>query len=178
VTCRLLQTPSSGGAKKKAAPSHPHFADYVTHSFMRRIAPATFEIIARSGIRWHSAANKPIIISVLRNYIIDNDIDGLAEHYDSMRDRSDRGEKIMVTKFLRSAQHAARQHREYVAWIIDRLFEPTPNEPQMVRVKEEVFGVAGGAPIIQPTNDAMMDLRNQPKGAQCSHLIESLEYSF
>ena len=109
MTCRVLQTPSSGGAKTKAAPSHPHFVDYVTHSFMRRIAPATFEIIARSGIRWHTAANKPIIISVLRNYIIDNDIDGLAEHYDSMRDRSDRGEKIMVTKFLRSAQHAARQ---------------------------------------------------------------------
>jgi hypothetical protein len=148
-------------------PSHPHFD--VTQSFMRRIAPATFEIIARSGIRWHTAANKSVVIAVLRKYIIDNDIDGLAECYDSMRERSDKSEKQMVTKFLRSAQHAARQHREYVAWIIDRLFQPTNLEPQLVRVKEEIFGVNGGGPIIEPSHEAMRELlHNQPKGAQHS----------
>ena len=129
MTCRVLQAPSSGGgsggAKTAAAPTapprHPTFSDYVTTSFMRRISPATFEIISRSGIRWHNAANKALVIAVLRNYIIDNDIDGLADHYDTLRDKSDKGEKKMVAKFLRSAQHAARQHREYIAFIINRL---------------------------------------------------------
>ena len=173
MTCRVLQAPSSGGgsggAKTAAAPTapprHPTFSDYVTTSFMRRISPATFEIISRSGIRWHNAANKALVIAVLRNYIIDNDIDGLADHYNILRDKSDKGEKKMVAKFLRSAQHAARQHREYIAFIINRLFEPTPNEPQLVHVKEAVFGVAGGGAIIPTNHEAMMDLRRQPKGA-------------
>ena len=41
---------------------------------MRRLAPATLEIIARSGLRWHNAANKAMVAAVLRSYIIQNDI--------------------------------------------------------------------------------------------------------
>ena len=58
---------------------HGNFADYVNHSFKRRLAPATFEIIARSGVRWHNAANNAVVAAVLRNYIIQNDMDGLAQ---------------------------------------------------------------------------------------------------
>lgn len=46
--------------------------------FMRRITPATYEIVALSGVRWHRATNKSVIVAVLRNYIIENDIDCLA----------------------------------------------------------------------------------------------------
>ncbi len=41
---------------------------------MCRLAPATLEIIARSGLRWHNAANNAVVAAVLRSYIIQNDI--------------------------------------------------------------------------------------------------------
>ncbi len=72
---------------KTPAPSRGNFADsdYVNQSFMRRLAPATLEIIARSGlgVRWHNAANKAMVAAVLCSYIIQNCIDGHAAHYDS-----------------------------------------------------------------------------------------------
>ena len=79
---------------------------------MRRLAPATLEIIASSGLRWHNAANKAMVAAVLRSYIIQNDIDGLAAHYDSLRETSAGGEKTMVHRFICSGMHAARQQRE------------------------------------------------------------------
>jgi hypothetical protein len=70
---------------------------------MRRLAPATLEIIASSGLRWHNSVNKAMVAAVLCSYIIQNDIDGLAAHYDSLRKTSAGGEKTMVHRFMRIA---------------------------------------------------------------------------
>ena len=146
------QTPKSSGVNstksKSPAPLHCNFADYVKQSLIRRLAPATFEIIARSGVRWHNATNKATVAAVLRSYIIRNDIDGLAAHYDSLRARSAVGEKKMVDNFLRSGMHAARQHRELIAKFVNLLFSPTPDQPALNYVKQSVFGVDEGQPIL------------------------------
>jgi hypothetical protein len=148
--------------------------DYITHSFMRRLAPATLEIIARSGVRWHNAANRAIVAAVLRNYIIQNDIDGLAAHYDNLREKSSAGEKLMVKKFIRSGMHAARKHREYIAELVNHLFMPTPGQPAINYVKETVFGVDQGEAIIWPLHPAMANLRSQPKGNSTVFVTTSL----
>ena len=67
---------------------------------MRRLAPATLEIIIRSGVRWHNAANKAMVAAVLSSDIIQNNIDCLAAHYDSLRETSAGGEKTMVHRFV------------------------------------------------------------------------------
>ena len=136
----------------------------VNHSFMCRLAPATFEIIARSGVRWHNAANKAVVTAVLRNYIIQNDIHGLAAHYDSLRAQSQGGEKDMVARFIRSGMHSARQHRELIAKFVALLFSPTPDQPALNYVKKTVFDVDDGGPILGPEHPAMVALRVQPKG--------------
>ena len=127
---------------------------------MRRLAPASLEIIARG----HAA--------VLRSYIIQNDIDGLAAHYDSLRARSAVGEKKMVDNFLRSGMHAARQHRELIAKFVNLLFSPTPDQPALNYVKQSVFGVDEVQPILAPEHSAMVALRDQPKG-DCTVLVTS-----
>ena len=134
---------------------------------MRQLAPATFEIIARSGVRWHNAANKAIVAAVLRNYVIQkdqNDMDGLAAHYDSLRATSAGGEKDVVAKFIRSGMHSARQHRELIAKFVALLFSPTPDQPALNYVKKTVFDVDDGGPILGPEHPAMIALRVQPKG--------------
>jgi len=143
---------------------HGNFADYVNQALIRRLGPATFEIIARSGVRWHNAANKAVVTAVLRNYIIQNDIHGLAAHYDSLRAKSAGGEKDMVAKFIRSGMHSARQHRELIAKFVALLFSPTPDQPALNYVKKTVFDVDDGGPILGPEHPAMIALRVQPKG--------------
>ena len=137
---------------------------------MRRLASATFEIMARSRVRWHTAANKAVIAAVLRNYIIQNDIHGLAAHYDSLRAQSQGGEKDMVARFIRSGMHSARQHRELIAKIVALLFSPTPDQPALNYVKKTVFDMEDGGPILGPEHPAMVALRVQPKG-DCTILV-------
>ncbi len=65
-------------------------------------------------LKMHRAANKAMVAAVLRSYIIQNDIDGLAEHYDSLRETSAGGEKTMFNRFICSGMHATRQHKELI----------------------------------------------------------------
>ena len=53
------------------------------------------------------------------------DVDGLAESFDSLRYKSPKAEKTLLGRWLRSGQHAARKHREKVAEIVASLFKDT-----------------------------------------------------
>jgi hypothetical protein len=104
---RLYHWPGEGAQSAPPAPApqpsaqrHTNFKDYVAHSFMRQIAPATYQIIARSGVCWHNAAQQAAIVAVLRNKIIQHDVYGLAAQHDSLREKSDSGEKTTVIKFV------------------------------------------------------------------------------
>ena len=181
MTCRVLQAPSSGGgsggAKTAAAPTapprHATFSDYVTTSFMRRISPATFEIISRSGIRWHNAANKALVIAVLRNYIIDNDIDGLADHYDTLRDKSDKGEKKWLLDFFVAHSMLRASIGSMLHSLSTVCLNPHPTNHNwcMSRKRYSVPLAPAWWGTNHPAEPSSNDrLRNQPKGAQCSHL--------
>ena len=132
-------------------------------SFLRNIAgPITPELIARIGIKWHGAGNKPAAASVMRNIVLAEDLQGLAEHYDEYAKNSTKEELKVLRRILRSGQHAARQHREKTAGLVEELFKQTPSENGPLRfVKETVFGVADGAPIMDkdthPVFDAMFE---------------------
>ena len=102
-----------------------NLADYVTHSLLRRLSVLTREVIARVGVRWHNAHNKAVIVPIIRNHIISKDVDGLAESFDSLRDKSPKAEMTLLGRWLRSGQHAARKHREKVAEIVASLFKDT-----------------------------------------------------
>ena len=86
-----MQTPSTGvkGAKTQVASSktptcaQDNLADYVTYSLHSRLSVVTPEVIARVGVRWHNAHNKAVIASIIRNHIISEDVDVLAESFDS-----------------------------------------------------------------------------------------------
>ena len=91
-------------------------------------------------------------------------MDGLAAHYDSLRETSAGGEKEMVARFVRSGMHTVRHQRELVAIFVDPLFSPTPDQPALNYVKKTVFDVDDGGPILEPEHPAMIALRVQPKG--------------
>jgi hypothetical protein len=58
--------------------------------------------------------------------------------------------------------YAARNHKDYVSRMVAKLFRPTPNDKKLCFVKEEVFGIKDGAPIIGPDHPVMLEMFEQP----------------
>jgi hypothetical protein len=62
--------------------------------------------------------------------------------------------------------HATRNHKHYVMEMVSKLFRATPNDKKLCFVKEEVFGITDGGPIIGPDHTVMLEMFAQPiKGA-------------
>jgi hypothetical protein len=120
-------------------------------SFARAISRITPELIARLGAKWHGAHNKAAAANVMRNAVIALDLNGLAASYDDLAAADKKMEIEVVTRMLRSGQHAARQHRERTAALVRELFAQTPADNEALRdVKLNVFGVEDGKPIMDP----------------------------
>jgi len=174
VSC-LEQTPGSAKSARSSAKTPNSKAKetapivrldkFATTSVLRRLSgEITAQVIARVGDRWHNAHNKGMVASIIRNHIICTDMDGIGDSYDDMRNSCPAGEVEMVMRFLRSGQHAARQHRENVAKIVASLFRDTPTDAALVHVKKEVFGVEGGKAIMKDDHPAIQELLGLPKG--------------
>ena len=46
--------------------------------------------------------------------------------------------------------------------MVAKLFRATPNDKKLCFVKEEVFGIKDGAPIIGPDHPVMLEMFEQP----------------
>ena len=68
-----------------------------------------------------------------------------------------------------SHAHAARNHQLLVRAKVVKLFEQTPaDDVRLIFIKEEVFGIPDGRPIIGPEHPVMVEMFAQPiVGTQC-----------
>ena len=115
-------------------------------------------VIAYSGYRWHNSANRNEMIQILR-YITMNK-GGVYIHWDALQARSQKtnDQKALGTKCAASHAHATREHRGYVRNAVAKLFQDTPGDKKLCFVKEEVFGIKGGGPIIDTDHPVMRDM--------------------
>jgi len=67
-----------------------------------------------------------------------------------------------TAQFAKSHAHAAWSHQALVRTAVAMLFQDTPNEPKLNYVKEEVFGILGGRPIIGPDHPVVVEMMAQP----------------
>ena len=145
-------------------------------TFIRSAATITPELIARFGAKWHGAINKPAVANVLRSAVIQEDICGLAESYDRLADKSQKDELTVVTRILRSGQHAARQHRERTAACVRELFAQTPPDNLALRhVKLTVFGVPDGKPIMHLHTHPFFEAMNNEYDGPAEQTIVTFE---
>ena len=70
--------------------------------------------------------------------------------------------KALGGKVAASHAHATRTHKLCVREAVAKLFRATPNDIKLCFVKEEVFGIADGGPIIGPDHPAMLEMFAQP----------------
>ena len=82
----------------------------------------------------------------MRYLVQAHDVENLGDVYEPLQANSKKAEDNVVARILRSGAHAARQHRQRVSDLVRQLFEHTPDDVEMMHVKETVFGVKGGKP--------------------------------
>ena len=129
-------------------------------------------MIAHSGYRWHNAAARYEMNRILRNLTIRKG--GVYIHWDALAARSHNlrtnNEKALAAKIAASHAHAARNHQEYIKRAVSKLFQATPNDIKLCFVKEEVFGIADGGPIIGADHPVMTEVFAIPiAGALCTY---------
>ena len=119
-------------------------------------------IIAGLGYRWHNKVSRDDMIQVMRAIAMGRG--GLFVHWDALDARSPKSSNAhqLGCKVAQSHAHAAKNHRDYVAGGVSALFQATPNDPALVWVKNEVFGIADGGPIIPPDHPVIQEMVAQP----------------
>jgi hypothetical protein len=104
------------------------------------------QLISSVGYRWNNGASGKGI-QLARNIIISKNIGGFAEHYERLREQNTKSERQLLAKLRLSHQHALQNHRVHLRQIISELFEQT-YDSKINFIKQSVFGVDDGAPII------------------------------
>jgi hypothetical protein len=129
-------------------------------------------IIAHSGYRWHNAVVRNEMIQILRFLTIRKR--GVYIHWDALAARSvgltSNNVSALGRKIAASHAHAARNHQAYVNRAVYKLFQATPDDMKLCFVKEEVFGIADGGPIIGADHPVMTEVFAIPiAGALCTY---------
>jgi hypothetical protein len=85
-------------------------------------------------------------------------------HWDALDARSEKSNnaKALGGKITASHVHVIRMHKLYVRGAVVKLFRATPNENKLCFVKEEVFWITDGSPIIGPDHPVMREMFAQP----------------
>ncbi len=115
------------------------------------------EIVARFGLRWHSAVINPVLQNLIRHAIVSHNIGGYGPQYDDLYDENPEAELKMVQKLRASHAHTVRKHRERLATIVSQFFLQT-TDPVINWAKEKVFHITDGGPLLPDTHPAMVGL--------------------
>jgi hypothetical protein len=119
-------------------------------------------MIAVVGHRWHNSVNRDTMIQILRYLTIRKG--GVYAHWDALHARSAKSNnaKALGDKIAKSHAHAAGKHQAFVRTAVVKLFQDTPNDKKLNFVKEEVFGIIEGRPIIGPDHPIVLEMMAQP----------------
>jgi hypothetical protein len=119
-------------------------------------------MIAVVGHRWHNAVNRDTMIQILRYLTIRKG--GVYAHWDALETRSAKSNdaKKLADQIAKSHAHAAGKHQAFVRTAVAKLFQDTPNDTKLNYVKEEVFGILGGRPIIGSDHPVVVEMMAQP----------------
>ena len=119
-------------------------------------------MIAVAGYRWHNSVNRETLIQILQYLTIRRG--GVYTHWDTLQARSTRlnGAAVLANQFAKSHAHAAGSHQALVRTAVAKLFQDTPNDKKLNFVKEEVFGITDGRPIIGPDHPVVVEMMAQP----------------
>ena len=115
------------------------------------------EIVARFGLRWHSAVINPSLQNLIRHAIVSHNIGGYGPRYEELYEENPEAELKMVQKLRASHAHTIRKHRERLATTVSQFFLQT-TDPVINWAKEKVFHITDGGPLLPDSHPVMAEL--------------------
>ena len=141
---------------------------------MHPVQPAIVpEIIARIGLRWWNTARSGVAGSVLSNTVIKHNLGNFGDVFDKLYEAQPKSRGWVLMKLRASQGHAVSAHCCKMACLIASLFSKSV-DPQTNFVKDTIFGVKDGAPLLSDDHPVTKALMTSPfaKGA----LVPSLAF--
>ena len=120
-------------------------------------------LISVAGFRWHNRVSREFLLQILRYLSIARG--GVFAHWDALALRSQKSNNVdeLAKKFSMSHAHAAANHQARIRDMIKRLFLQSPaGDLKMRFIKQEVFGIEDGAPIMADDHPAINEMFEQP----------------
>ncbi len=110
---------------------------------------------------WHNAVSRDLMIQILRQVTIEKG--GVYVHWDALEARSQRrsNTQAVALTFNQSHAHATRKHRAAVFRLFVNTPDSVPENKILNFVKEEVFGISDGRPIIDKDHPVMVEMFDQ-----------------
>lgn len=127
----------------------------IVHALQPIIVP---EIIARCGMRWWNAATAHLVGSIVRSAVINHNVGNFGRVFDELYSAHPPSLKIVLRKLRAGHQHCAKFHHSRIARVISSLFRQT-SDPLVNYVKDKVFGVKDGAPILADDHPVIIHLQ-------------------
>jgi hypothetical protein len=148
-----------------------HGQSYASDIIQEDLVPRA---IAHSGLgfRWHNAAASNEMLQIVRFLTISKG--GVYVHWDPLDARSPKKEnaRALGNRLATSHAHATINHQIYVGHAVAKLLQGTPDDKRLCFVKEEVFGITDGCPIIGVDHPVMVEMWAHPiTCALCSFLF-------
>ena len=122
------------------------------------------EIVARFGLRWHSAVINPSLQNLIRHAIVSHNIGGYGPRYEELYEENPEAELKMIQKLRASHAHTIRKHCWRLATTVSQFFLQT-TDPVINWAKEKVFHITDGGPLLPDSHPVMAELLEAaPKG--------------
>ena len=117
-------------------------------------------------MRWWNTGSSQVAGSILRNAVIKYNLGNFGEVFDELFEAQMKSLGWVLMKVCQSHGHAVRAHHGMMVSVIASLFSKTV-DPRTIFVKDKVFGVKHGAPILSDDHPVMKHLITPPfaKGA-------------
>ena len=107
-------------------------------------------LVSRLGPRFHAASSRPLMIPVLHTVIVENKLGRIDsnDQYLALRAASPQAEDVLLSKLQGTLQKNMGAIRKSMRDLVAEFWESELSNPEIDFVKEHVFGVEAGLPLM------------------------------
>ena len=119
--------------------------------------------IALLGLRFSSSVHRAHIGPIAQRIVVEGHIGGIStdEEYLKLKAANMKGDFHFLQHLQQTQYKTAKQHRDKMQELVAALFEKT-NDPMVAGLKQDVFDVPDGEPIVNADHEVMAQMMDLP----------------
>lgn len=137
-------------------------------------------LVSRLGPRFHAASSRPLMSPVLHTVIVENRLGGIDsnDQYLELCSASPQAEEVFFSKLQGTLQKNMGAFRKSMRDLVADFWEDDINDPEIDWVKQHVFGVEAGLPLMMKTHHHLAACFDVPCPSANGTLISFVNESY